>query len=209
MRSFTNRGMISVEVKGKKISIITVLKYDEYQGKNCPEIVRGLSDANQVIPTSNNGVCPEDVRETTLYNNIKNNNTSKDVFGGLSGESHDEKPSKIKSKKSPPVPYQAIIDAYHEILPQMAKIQVLRSARKNNIRAFWQKCNAEYMSKHGKPFTLDNWRGYLGYIESNCKWMMERRPNGKGGFWAAKNLDYLITDACYVSVKEDRANDRK
>ncbi|MEX9216978.1 DNA replication protein [Providencia rettgeri] len=209
LRSFTNRGMISVEVKSKKISIITVLKYDEYQGKNCPETVRELSDENPVMPTPNSGACPEDVRETTLYNNIKNNNTSKDVFGGLSDESHDDQPIKIKSKKSQSVPYQAMIDAYHEILPEMAKIQVVRGTRKNKLRLFWQKCNSEYMQQHNRPFTLDNWRGYLGYIAKNCRWMMEQRPNGKGGFWAAKNLDYLITDACYVSVKEDRANDRK
>lgn len=50
---------------------------------------------------------------------------------------------------------------------------------------------------------------YLGYISQHCRWMTEVRPNGKGGFWRAKNLDYLITDECYTAVKEDRANDRK
>lgn len=208
LRSFVSKEMISIDAKSKKISIITVLKYDEYQGKNCPEDVRELSDEMPAVSSLESGTCPEDVRLLSLYNNT-NNNTSKDVFGGLSDESHDDQSIKIKSKKSPPIPYQAIIDAYHEILPKMAKIQVVRGARKNNIRSFWQKCNSEYMNKHGKPFTLDNWRGYLGYIASNCKWMMEQRPNGSGGYWAAKNLDYLITDKCYVSVKEDRANDRK
>lgn len=208
LRSFASKDMISVEAKSKKISLITVLKYDEYQGKNCPEDVRKMSDENVDTPTPEDGMCPEDVRRLSLYNNT-NINTSKDVFGGLSDESHDDQPVKIKSKKSQSVPYQAMIDAYHEILPEMAKIQVVRGTRKNKLRLFWQKCNSEYMSNHGKPFTLDNWRGYLGYIASNCRWMTEQRPNGKGGYWAAKNLDYLITDACYVSVKEDRANDRK
>ncbi|MEN2732409.1 DNA-binding protein [Escherichia coli] len=30
----------------------------------------------------------------------------------------------------------------------------------------------------------------------------------QGGFWRRKNLDYLITERCYVSVKEERANDK-
>lgn len=208
LRSFTTKGMISIDVKGKKISVITLLKYDEYQARNCPEVVRKLSEANPVTATPSEGVCPEVVRKLSLNNN-NNNTTSKDVVGGLSDESHDDQPVEIKSKKSPPVPYQAIIDAYHEIIPEMAKIQVVRGTRKNNIRLFWQKCNREYMQSHNRPFTLENWRGYLGYISQHCRWMTEQRPNGKGGFWAAKNFDYLITDKCYVSVKEDRANDRK
>ncbi|WP_109393602.1 DNA replication protein [Proteus terrae] len=208
LRSFSNKGMISVEAKSNKISIITVLKYDEYQGKNCPEDVRRLSEANTDTSRLDGDVCPEDVRRLSLYNN-NTNTTSKDVVGELSDESHDTQQSKINSKKSPPVPYQAIIDAYHEILPEMARIQVVRGTRKNKIRSFWQKCNSEYMSKHNKPFTLENWKGYLSYISANCRWMTESRPNGRGGFWRAKNLDYLITDECYTSVKEDRANDRK
>jgi len=38
--------------------------------------------------------------------------------------------------------------------------------------------------------------------------MLEDRPNGSGGFWKRKNLDYLITERCYVAVKEERANDK-
>lgn len=209
LRSFVTKGMISIDAKSKKISIITVLKYDEYQGQNCPENVRKLSDAKQVTATPERVECPTIVQELSLYNNINNITTSNDVVGGLSDEIHEDQSAEIKSKKSPPVPYQAIIDAYHEILPEMARIQVVRGTRKNKIRSFWQKCNSEYMKSHNRPFTLENWRGYLGYISQHCRWMTEVRPNGRGGFWRAKNLDYLITDECYTAVKEDRANDRK
>lgn len=53
LRSFSNKGMISVEAKSNKISIITVLKYDEYQGK----IVRKMSDD-----------CPE---QTQIHQGLK------------------------------------------------------------------------------------------------------------------------------------------
>ena len=38
--------------------------------------------------------------------------------------------------------------------------------------------------------------------------MLEDRPNGRGGQWRRKNFDYLITERCYVAVKEGRADDR-
>ncbi|MFV9998376.1 MAG: hypothetical protein AB8W37_12695 [Arsenophonus endosymbiont of Dermacentor nuttalli] len=101
-----------------------------------------------------------------------------------------------------------MIDAYHEILPEISRVGILRDSRKSKMRTFWQKCNHEYLKAHNQPFTIENWKGYLNYIANHCRWMTEDRPDGKGGYWRVKNIDYLITDKCYVSVKEDRANDR-
>lgn len=94
--------------------------------------------------------------------------------------------------------YQSILDSYHELLPEMPQIKILTDSRKKHIRAFWKK----YQFDDGR------WRAYLGYIATNCRWMLEDRPNGSGGFWKRKNLDYLITERCYVAVKEERANDK-
>ncbi|HIG9583257.1 TPA: DNA-binding protein [Escherichia coli] len=94
--------------------------------------------------------------------------------------------------------YDRILSAYHEILPEMPMIKILTDGRKKHIRTFWKK------------FQFDDarWRAYLTYIATHCRWMLEDRPNGNGGFWKRKNLDYLITERCYVAVKEERANDR-
>ncbi|WP_099122615.1 DNA replication protein [Xenorhabdus sp. KK7.4] len=209
LRSFKSKGMISSESKNNKFSIITVLKYDEFQGENCPTVVRQLSNANPDVARGEEVECPTFVQDMSINNNIYNITTSKDVVGKFSGENNSPQPvKKSSSKKSTPVPYQAMIDAYHEILPEMARVTVLRDGRKSKMRTFWQRANREYQSLHHRSFTLENWKGYLGYIAEHCRWMMEDRPNGKGGYWRAKNLDYLITDQCYVSVKEDRANDR-
>jgi hypothetical protein len=107
-----------------------------------------------------------------------------------SGQVSDKKPDKMN--------YQAAIDAYHEILPAMSAVVVMTDKRKRAIRCFWKKFD----------FNQTKWEAYLGYISNNCQWMTEDRPNGKGGYWKAKNLDYLVTERCYVSVKEMRANDR-
>ncbi|CAI1846694.1 helix-turn-helix domain-containing protein [Serratia fonticola] len=94
--------------------------------------------------------------------------------------------------------YQVILDAYHEILPEMAEVRVLTDSRKKTIRNFWKKFK----------FNQDRWVAYLRYTGVHCRWMLEDRPNGTGRFWKRKNLDYLITDRYYVAVKEERANDR-
>lgn len=93
--------------------------------------------------------------------------------------------------------YQVILDAYHEILPEMAAVRVLTNTRKKTIRNFWKKFK----------FNQERWEAYLSYIAKRCRWMLEDRQNGAGGFWKRKNLDYLITERCYVAVKEERAND--
>lgn len=102
--------------------------------------------------------------------------------------------------KSPTINSQKVVDAYHEILPMMAKVQILNDKRKTAIRNFFKKRTSE----KGSPFTMESFEAYLSYIAKNCQWMTIDRPNGKGGFWKAKNFDYILKDDCYIAVKEQR-----
>ncbi|WP_334470412.1 hypothetical protein [Arsenophonus sp. PmNCSU2021_1] len=189
-----------------------VIKNNPPREVKCEVKREGLKASNHKALECTSEVKREAIREGHEQEVIKQEyiiTTSKDVVGEFSDENNPSLSiEKSQSKKSKPVPYQAMIDAYHEILPEMSKVTVLRDSRKIKMRTFWQKCNREYLRNHNKPFTLENWKGYLTYIANYCRWMTEDRPNGNGGYWRAKNLDYLITDKCYVSVKEDRANDR-
>ncbi|WP_109372820.1 MULTISPECIES: replication protein [Proteus] len=116
-----------------------------------------------------------------------------DITEGTSGEPDDNKSSpKIKLN------YENIINSYHNILSDMPAIKVMTDERKRKLRNFWIKFK----------FNQERWENYLSYIASNCRWMMEDRDNGRGGTWRRKNLDYLITERCYVAVKEERANDK-
>ncbi|EOZ4666499.1 TPA: replication protein [Proteus mirabilis] len=116
-----------------------------------------------------------------------------DITDGTSGEPDDKKSSsKIKLN------YEKIINSYHDILSDMPAIKVMTDERKRKLRNFWIKFK----------FNQERWENYLSYIASNCRWMMEDRDNGRGGTWRRKNLDYLITERCYVAVKEERANDK-
>nr|WP_232806412.1 replication protein [Providencia rettgeri] len=127
-----------------------------------------------------------DPTEITTENTTENTNGT----SGLADEPNP--PSKIK------LDYGSIVEAYHSILPDMPSVKVMTDARKRMLRNFWLKFK----------FNQERWENYLSYIANHCRWMTEDRDNGRGGLWRRKNLDYLITERCYVAVKEERANDK-
>ncbi|MBH3206989.1 helix-turn-helix domain-containing protein [Serratia marcescens] len=114
------------------------------------------------------------------------------INGGSAGADHPEQPQADR------MDYQKILEIYHAKLPEMPSVQILTDARKRTLRSFWKKFK----------FTETRWELYLQFIAENCRWMLEDRPNGRGGQWRRKNFDYLITERCYVAVKEGRADDR-
>ncbi|MGK3164712.1 helix-turn-helix domain-containing protein [Serratia marcescens] len=114
------------------------------------------------------------------------------IDGGSAGADHPEQ------QQADRMDYQKILETYHAKLPEMPSVQILTDARKRTLRSFWKKFK----------FTEPRWELYLQFIADNCRWMLEDRPNGRGGQWRRKNFDYLITERCYVAVKEGRADDR-
>lgn len=123
--------------------------------------------------------------------------TLKTVTDGASAcaETPATTPQKTQVKNTP---YQAILDAYHELLPEMPAIRELTDSRKTKIRNFWAKFK----------FNEERWRAYLGFIAKNCRWMCESRKRSDGeSSWKPKNLEFLITEKCYLGVREGRFND--
>ena len=94
--------------------------------------------------------------------------------------------------------YQAVVDAYHELLPEMPRIELLTDERRQKLHSLWRKFE----------LTEGKWGAYLRYISKHCRWMLEDRPDARSGqTWRRKNFDYLITEKCFLSVREERAND--
>ncbi|WP_353327075.1 replication protein [Chitiniphilus shinanonensis] len=104
-------------------------------------------------------------------------------------------PTAVKTqKKTAPVPYQEIVDAYHATLVSMPKVAVITDKRRSAMRTFWAKFD----------FNLDKWGAYLRFIASHCQWMLEDREGSNGRTWHRKNIDFLLTERCYLGVKELR-----
>ena len=71
---------------------------------------------------------------------------------------HQAKPELIENiKKSASVPYQKIVDLYHEMLPDCPSVRLLTDARKSSIRQRWLK----------ELEDLDSWRNYFEHVSKS------------------------------------------
>ncbi|MGE4940045.1 helix-turn-helix domain-containing protein, partial [Yersinia enterocolitica] len=96
------------------------------------------------------------------------------------------------------IDYSAVLEAYHTTLPEMPGVLDMTKDRQTKLRALWKKYD----------LNLEKWSAYLRYISKKCRWMLEDRPDTSSGkTWRRKNFDYLITEKCYLAVKEVRADD--
>ncbi|MBJ4981312.1 DNA replication protein, partial [Salmonella enterica subsp. enterica serovar Agona] len=131
LRTFESKGMLNICSMGKKFSLFTIVKYDDFQSKNCPTDVQRMSNANTSNDAAHSKCCPTDVQRLSINNNI-NNISNTNV---LESTAADENPDKKKSALS----CQDVVDAYHELLPEASRVRALNDKRKNQIRTFWRK----------------------------------------------------------------------
>ncbi|MEX9770846.1 replication protein 15 [Morganella morganii] len=79
LRTFESKGMINIESKGRKFSLISIVKYDDFQSQNCPTDVQRMSNANASENAPLRDVCPTDVQRLSINNNnILNTNVFND-----------------------------------------------------------------------------------------------------------------------------------
>lgn len=79
LRTFESKGMINIESKGRKFSLISIVKYDDFQSQNCPTDVQRMSNANTCGNASLSDVCPTNVQRMSINNNnILNTNVFND-----------------------------------------------------------------------------------------------------------------------------------
>lgn len=79
LRTFGSKGMINIESKGRKFSLISIVKYDDFQSQNCPTDVQRMSNANVSENAPLSDVCPTDVQRLSINNNnILNTNVFND-----------------------------------------------------------------------------------------------------------------------------------
>ncbi|MER2873015.1 hypothetical protein ABTW37_09355 [Morganella morganii] len=79
LRTFESKGMINIESKGRKFSLISIVKYDDFQSQNCPTDVQRMSNSNTSKSAPLSDVCPTDVQRLSINNNnILNTNVFND-----------------------------------------------------------------------------------------------------------------------------------
>lgn len=109
------------------------------------------------------------------------------------------------------VPFQKIVDLYHEHCPQLPVVKVLNDKRKAQIRARWKTFEVvRGVGKPGEPTELikfndlENWKRYFIFITQQCSFMAGKNDRG----WTA-NFDFCIRESGMVNVMENKYVDRK
>lgn len=91
------------------------------------------------------------------------------------------------------VPYQLIVDSYHELLPTLPKCQKLTAARKAAIK---QRCTEDLPE-------LENWRNYFDYV-SHSDFLMGKVTPTAGHKLFRADLEWLCKAGNFVKVLEDK-----
>ncbi|EIZ8938090.1 DNA replication protein [Salmonella enterica] len=201
LRTFESKGMIKIESKERKFSLITVCKYDDFQTQNCPTNVQRLSNANTSNDAHISGDCPTNVQRLSINNNITNNS--------LTNVRESASADKSQAEKKPKISCEEVFQALREELPEARGWKFIDDRRRNLIRTFWTKANKIARGlDDGKPLTIEGFRDYLKYIRENCRWMLEDRPDNRSGkTWRRKNFEAFLSDKLYLEVREGDRDD--
>lgn len=199
LRKFQNLGMITTK-SNNRFTVLKVVKYDEYQSNFCPADVQPVSSAKAVVPMPVEVECPADVQPVSTDNNILNNS----LTNVRECASAAEKPE----KKKPSLSCEQVVEVYHRVLPEAQSIRILTDKRRALIRTFWQKAGKVTQQLDGHKFTLSDWESYLSYIATNCRWMLENRPDQRTGrTWRRKSLEYFLNVDVYAKTREGACDD--
>ncbi|MDN3810019.1 DNA replication protein [Klebsiella aerogenes] len=199
LRKFQNLGMITTK-SNNRFTVLKVVKYDEYQSNFCPADVQRVSSQNAVISMHADVSCPADVQPVSTDNNILNNSLTNVRESASATENQDKKKTSLSCEQ--------VVEVYHRVLPEAQGIRVLTDKRRNLIRNFWKKAGAANRQLGGVGFTLADWEAYLNYIATNCRWMLENRPDNRTGrTWRRKSLEYFLNVDVYVKTREGACDD--
>lgn len=107
----------------------------------------------------------------------------------------DQNVVRLDSNRIQPCPAEAIVDLYHELLPELPGVVMITAARRQHLQARWR--------EHQAHRSLDYWREYFSSVRQS-DFLMGRAParNGAKPFRAA--FDWLIAPSNFVKVVEGR-----
>lgn len=202
LRKFISMGMVSAE-SNRKFTVISILKYDEYQADYLPTDYQQITNANPHGTKVAAMVVPTDSQQITTYNELLTNNSiSKDIECATLAAKQAEPKQRISCEE--------VWQCLKEELPEARGWRVMDEDRRNLIKRFWGKANKiARQFDNGEPLTIQGFRSYLQYISANCRWMLEDRPDNRTGkTWRRMKFDSFLSEKLYRDVREGDKDDR-
>jgi hypothetical protein len=204
LRTFEAKGMLNISSMGKKFSLITIVKYDDFQTKNCPTVVQRLSNESTSVEAPLSGDCPTVVQRLSINNKYLNNNLlpKGSKYVAASDESLSGKTQRLSCEE--------VWQALKECVPDARGWNTLTPKRRTLIQKFWREVKpiAKQLGDT-EPFGMQAFRQYLEYIHLSCRWMFESRPDQKTGkTWQKRNYEFILNSELYAQVREGERDDR-
>lgn len=203
LRSFEAKGMLHISSMGKKFSLLTIVKYDDFQSKNCPTVVQRLSNANPSDEAPLSEGCPTVVQRLSINNKSLNNLLPKgSKYVAPAEEKTVDKASRLSCEE--------VWNTLRECVPDARGWNAITPKRRQLIQKFWRE--ARPIAKQfgdAEPFGMSAFRQYLNYLHTSCRWMFESRPDQKTGkTWQKRNYEFILNSELYAQVREGDRDDR-
>ena len=94
------------------------------------------------------------------------------------------------------VPYQKIVDAYHDRLPELCQVRKLTETRKRYIKKLWV---------DGSLDDMTNWENFFDYVSESDFLMGKAKGRNGGAPWQA-DLEWITKPANFVKILEGKYN---
>ncbi|HIE1319139.1 TPA: hypothetical protein ACXJR4_006134, partial [Pseudomonas aeruginosa] len=204
LRTFEAKGMLNISSMGKKFSLLTIVKYDDFQAKNCPTVVQRLSNENTSVDAPLSDDCPAVVQRLSINNKYLNNNLLP------KGSKYVAASDENLSGKTQRLSCEEVWQAMKECVPDARGWNTLTPKRRTLIQKFWREVKpiAKQLGDT-EPFGMQAFRQYLEYIHASCRWMFESRPDQKTGkTWQKRNYEFILNSELYAQVREGERDDR-
>lgn len=203
LRSFEAKGMLHISSMGKKFSLLTIVKYDDFQAKNCPTVVQRLSNGNPSNDAPLSEDCPTVVQRLSINNKSLNNLLPK-------GSKYVAPDEEKQAEKANRLSCEEVWNALKECVPDARGWNAITPKRRQLIQKFWREVRpiAKQLGDT-EPFGMAAFRQYLNYLHTSCRWMFESRPDQKTGkIWQKRNYEFILNSELYAQVREGDRDDR-
>lgn len=148
--------------------------------------------ATKDIPKADQGQTKECSARADCHDCLNPDSLNPESLQNTLGDISSEMPPPRPPDKRKRVPFQQIVDLYHETLPNLPRCEELTNARKGAIRQRHQENLGE---------SLDNWRNFFEYVGESLFLTGRTEPrDGKRPFRA--NLEWITKQGNYVKIKE-------
>jgi hypothetical protein len=126
-------------------------------------------------------------------------------FGTWKLADRKEKPEEEGADGTPPCPHQAVLDAYHEILPELPKMKTWGDDRQDKLRTRWrERWTARKYRTQSEGIAY--FRRLFAYIRDS-DFLMGRTTDRYGKSFVA-SLDWIVLPRNFAKIIEGRYHDK-